>query len=254
MRLINKKVLITGGARGIGYGTANLFLREGADVFIVDMREEELEKAGAQLNNQQGRCETFVCDLTEEGSLYETLDNIWEYSGGIDILFNNAGIAVREAFLDTEVSRWRQIIDVNLTAMFTVSQYISKKMKETQIAGSIINMSSKNGLAGSSMLSHYNASKGGIVLLSQSMAVELAPFNIRVNVIAPGFIDTPLDQNLKKESEEPLDLTNRTPMKRLGTIEEVANCALFLASDESSYVTGSTLVVDGGHLANASEL
>ncbi|MFZ4453657.1 SDR family NAD(P)-dependent oxidoreductase [Salibacterium aidingense] len=254
MRLENKRVLITGGARGIGKGIAQLFLQEGANVILLDIRKMELEMTLQELKEIGKPCEAFACDLTDQDSLLKTLNSVWQLFNGIDILVNNAGKAVREPFLQTSVENWEDVLQLNLTSMFTVSQFISNRMKEYQMKGSIINMASKNGLAGSSMLSHYNASKGGIVLLSQSMAVELASFDIRVNAIAPGFIDTPLDQDLKTDNEENLALTNRTPMKRLGTIQEVANCALFLASDESSYVTGSTLVVDGGHLANASEL
>ena len=142
---------------------------------------------------------------------------------------------------------------VNVRAMFMLSHRIAKRMVETRVPGSIVNMSSKNGLAGSSKLTHYNTSKAGIHLLTQSMAVELAEHAIRVNAVAPGFIETPLDRELKQK-EMDLKLTERTPMKRLGTVEEVANAVFFLASSEASYITGTTLVVDGGHLANASEI
>lgn len=169
-------------------------------------------------------------------------------------IVNNAGIAVRESFASIPLDRWRKILDVNLNGTFILSQNICKRMIEAGIQGTVVNMASKNGLAGSSMLAHYNASKGGVLLLTKSMAVDLAPYGIRVNAVAPGFIDTPLDRKLKENEAERLVLTERTPMRRLGTVEETANAFLFLASDEASYITGTTLVVDGGHLANASDL
>lgn len=262
MRLNGKKVLITGGARGIGHGVAARFVQEGASVFIVDLREEQLIQSIEQLriqtqsmaNGSSIRLHSAVCDLADPDQVELTAKLAWDTLGGIDILINNAGIAVREPFTDIPYQRWLDIINVNLNAMFLLSQSTTKRMIAHGIQGSIVNMASKNGLAGSSMLAHYNASKGGVVLLTQSMAVDLAQHGIRVNAVAPGFIDTPLDRELKTKEENPLDLTTRTPMRRLGTIEETANAFLFLASDEASYITGTTLVVDGGHLANAGEL
>lgn len=262
MRLDGKRVLITGGARGIGLGVATRFLQEGASVFIVDLREEQLAKSAQQLKNEAqssatgeaDRVHYAICDLADPQQVEQTAKLAWDTLGGIDILINNAGIAVREPFTAIPYQRWLDILNVNLNAMFLLSQTISKQMIEHKISGSIVNMASKNGLAGSSMLAHYNASKGGVVLLTQSMAVDLAQFGIRVNAVAPGFIDTPLDRELKTKEENPLDLTTRTPMRRLGTIEETANAFLFLASDEASYITGTTLVVDGGHMANAGDL
>lgn len=253
MRMSGKRVLVTGAARGIGKGIAERFLREGARVILMDKRADELQETTAEFKQNNWKAERAVCDVSNEAELRtmaEWASNRWD---GIDILINNAGLAVRESFLDIPLSNWDKIMDVNLRAMFVLSQYIAKRMINDNIAGSIVNMASKNGLSGSSKLAHYNASKAGIHLLTQSMAVELAEHGIRVNAVAPGFIETPLDRELKQK-ESNLNLTEKTPMKRLGTVEEVANAVLFLASDEASYITGTTLVVDGGHLANASEL
>ncbi|WP_127579345.1 SDR family NAD(P)-dependent oxidoreductase [Paenibacillus koleovorans] len=258
MRLQGKRVLVTGGARGIGLGIAERFVREGASVFLLDVREEALAAAVNQLNAHQteGRSSTQaygeLCDLGNPEQITRVAQKAWQTLGGIDVLINNAGIATREPFTSIPYERWQQILNVNLTAMFQLSQWVANRIIADKLSGSIVNMASKNGLAGSTKLAHYNASKGGVVLLTQSMAVELAPHGIRVNAVAPGFIDTPLDRELKQK--EKLNLTARTPMGRLGTIEETANAFLFLASDESSYITGTTLVVDGGHLANAGEL
>jgi len=260
-RLQGKRALITGGARGIGYGIASRFLREGADVIILDVRKDQLAVALDSLRqetadsgkSQKLRVESIICDLADPNQIEHAATTAWKLFGGLDILINNAGIAVRETFTEIPFERWRNIIDVNLHAMFLLSQRISQYMIKEGIHGAIVNMASKNGLAGSSMLAHYNASKGGVVLLTQSMAVDLAKHGIRVNAVAPGFIDTPLDRELKEKEGQTLVLTDRTPMRRLGTIEETANAFLFLASDEASYITGTTLVVDGGHLANAGE-
>jgi len=195
---------------------------------------------------------TVVCDLNDEAAVARAAEEAWSAAGGLDILVNNAGIATREPFTDIPYERWLTILNVNLNAMFRLSQETVRRMIEQGTGGAIVNMASKNGLAGSGMLAHYNASKGGVVLLTQSMAVELARYGIRVNAVAPGFIDTPLDRELKHK-DDTLALTQRTPMGRLGTIEETANAFLFLASDEASYITGATLVVDGGHLAGAGE-
>lgn len=253
MKLRGKSAIITGGARGIGRGIALRFAEEGANVTIIDMREEEMidvQKASKYLT---GNIDIKKCDLSDFETTKTILDIIWDKQKKIDIVVNNAGIAAREPFIDITNKKWDQIMDVNIKAMFIVGQHISKKMIADKTGGVILNMGSKNGLAGGAQLTHYNVSKGGVNLLTQTMGVELAEYHIRVNSIAPGFIETPLDGELKQKDTN-LKITERTPMRRLGTIREVANTALFLVSDESSYITGTTIVVDGGHLANASDL
>lgn len=254
MRLQGKRALVTGGARGIGKGVAERFAEEGARVVLLDVRLEELKQAEAELKERGFDVVALACDLSAPEQIKEAAAAAWDVWGGLDILVNNAGIAYREPFLDIPADHWDRVIDINLKGMFVLSQLVSRRLVEQGTGGAIVNMASKNGLAASSMLAHYNASKGGVVLLTQSMAAELAAHGIRVNGVAPGFIDTPLDRELKLKENNTLHLTARTPMGRLGTIREVANAFLFLASDEASYVTGATLVVDGGHLANASEL
>ncbi|GAA3399636.1 SDR family NAD(P)-dependent oxidoreductase [Paenibacillus hodogayensis] len=254
MKLHGKKVLITGAAQGIGQGIAEKFAAEGAELYLLDVRAAELqETAEALLDRGAARVEHAVCDLSDLDAALAAAEQAWSTMGAIDVLINNAGIAFREPFSGISLDRWTKVMDVNVNAMFVLSQAIVNRMTERGQGGSIVNMTSKNGLAGSSMLAHYNASKGAVVLLTQSMAVELAPHGIRVNAVAPGFIDTPLDRKLKQQDSS-LNLTARTPMGRTGTVEEVANAFLFLASEDASYITGVTLPVDGGHLANAGEL
>jgi len=230
------------------------FLSEGAKVVVLDRNEEDLKEMQAELSSTGYKDMTrfVVCDLGQLELLEQAVTPALEDWQGIDILVNNAGIAIREPFVDIKLEHWHATMNVNLNAVFSLSQLAAKRMIAQGTGGSIVNMSSKNGLAASSMLAQYNASKAGICLLSQTMAIELAQYGIRVNAVAPGFIATPLDRSIREQENLPASL-DRTPMKRLGTIEEVANVFLFLASGESSYVTGTTLVVDGGHLANASE-
>ncbi|WP_167751430.1 SDR family NAD(P)-dependent oxidoreductase [Lentibacillus salicampi] len=252
MRLKGKNAIITGGARGIGKGIAERFVEEGAHVTIIDVRKADMLNQKIYKDYPENIA-IQECNLSNIKQTKAVLDAIWDKQGQIDIVINNAGIATREPFVEIAEETWDQVMSVNLKAMFIVGQHVSKKMMETGIAGSIVNMGSKNGLAAGAQLTHYNVSKGGINSLTQTMGTELASSQIRVNSVAPGFIDTPLDQVLK-DRDSNLELTQRTPMKRLGTIKEVANTVLFLASDEASYITGTTIVVDGGHLANAGDL
>lgn len=253
MRLKGKHAVVTGGARGIGRGIAKRFAEEGAHVTVVDIRKEDMLEAQKIGNDLPGNIEIQECDLSDSEQIKSAMDIIWNERGQIDIVVNNAGIAARERFIDIAEETWDEIMTVNLKAMFVIGQHVARKMIHAGISGSIVNMGSKNGLVAGAQLTHYNVSKGGINLLTQTMGTELARHQIRVNALAPGFIETPLDQELKEKDNE-LELTQRTPMRRLGTIREVANTALFLASDEASYITGTTIVVDGGHLANASDL
>ncbi|MBY7142833.1 SDR family oxidoreductase [Virgibacillus sp. NKC19-3] len=248
----NIRVLVTGAASGIGKGIAEKFLSQGAKVILLDKDELKLSETAKELESSTEVVESIICDLRNEKELQSSIDWTWNNLGGLDVLVNNAGLAIRESFVDIPLSTWDQIIDVNLRATFRLSQIVAKRMIEDKVSGSIVNISSKNGISGSSKLAHYNTSKAGINLLTQSMAVELATYNIRVNAVAPGFIDTPLDRELKQK-ENNLKLTEKTPMNRLGTVQEVANGVYFLASHQASYITGTTLIIDGGHLANASE-
>ncbi|MBT2218036.1 SDR family oxidoreductase [Virgibacillus dakarensis] len=247
-----KRVLVTGAASGIGKGIAEKFLLQQAKVILLDKNEALLHETMGVLGQKSEKTHAVVCDISKEDQLQSAIEQSWAFWGGLDILINNAGLAIREPFIDISTSNWDLIMNTNVRATFKMSQMITKKMIKNNIAGSIVNITSKNGLSGSSSLAHYNTSKAGINLLTQSMAVELAKYGIRVNAVAPGFIETPLDQTLKQE-ENLLEITDRTPMKRMGTCEEVSNGVFFLASEEASYITGTTLIIDGGHLANASE-
>lgn len=260
MRLENKRALITGGARGIGKAIAELFLLEGARVIVLDHRADILQATALELTELLGRhnlpserIKSVRCDLAQPDEIAAASRWCTEQFDGLDILINNAGVAFREDFAEITADHWNLVMNTNARSMFLLSQAVAADMIKRGIPGSIVNMSSKNGLAASAKLAHYNASKGAVQLLTQTMAVELAGYRIRVNSVAPGFIETPLDRELKAQ-DPGLALTDRTPMGRMGTPKEVAHAFLFLASDDASYITGATLVVDGGHMANAGAL
>jgi 3-oxoacyl-[acyl-carrier protein] reductase len=168
--------------------------------------------------------------------------------GRIDVLVNNAGIARFGRFLEITDKDWNDTLAVNLTGVFLCSQAAAKEMK-VQGSGAIVNMASTNGILGEPGLAPYNASKAGVVLLSKTMAIELAPYNIRVNSVCPGFILTDLVQEGGMSEEEIRDYTSKIPLNRYGRVEEVANAFAFLASDEASFITGAELVVDGGQIS-----
>lgn len=247
-------MLVTGAARGIGLAIARRFLEEGAQVVLLDRSGEELQGALTELENEgYSSAAAQVCDLRVPAQLEQSAAGAFAQFGGIDIVVNNAGIAFREAFLDISHEHWNAVFEINVRAVFRLGQLAARQMIAQGGGGTIINMSSKNGISASAELAHYNASKAAVILLTESMAVELAPYRIRVNAVAPGFVDTPLDRRLREESGLPSH-SEHTPMKRAATPREVANVFLFLASDDAAYVTGETVRVDGGHLANGSEL
>ncbi|MBD2843692.1 SDR family oxidoreductase [Paenibacillus sp. IB182496] len=257
--MAGKRVLVTGAAQGIGLGIARRFLAEGARVVLLDRDEAGLAEAlrSLQLLREDSAADanalTEVCDLGDPAALEAAAERAMTRLGGLDVLVNNAGIAYREAFLDIPLAQWEAVFDVNVRAAFRLGQLAARRMIADGHGGAIVNMSSKNGLSGSGELAAYNASKAALILLGESMAVELAPHGIRVNAVAPGFVDTPLDRRLREQQGLP-PVSARTPMGRAATIDEVAAACLYLASDEASFVTGATLRVDGGHLAAASEL
>lgn len=191
MRLAGKRALVTGAARGIGLGIAHRFLEEGAQVVLLDRSEGELLIALETLKDYGEKAAVEICDLRDVSQLEQSVAQAFERFGGIDIVVNNAGIAFREHFLDISVEHWDAVFDINVRAVYLIGQLAARQMISQGGGGAIINMSSKNGLSASSELAHYNASKAAVILLTESMAVELAAYGIRVNAVAPGFVDTP---------------------------------------------------------------
>ena len=249
--LQGKRVLISGGSSGIGLATAQRFLGEGSRVFLAGLDQREVDSALAGLS-PSGEVSGLACDVSLEGDVARMVAAAHRALGGIDVLINNAGTARRDPFLAIAAGDWDRVVAVNLRGMFLVAQTVSRRMVERG-GGVIINMSSTNGLAGEEDYAHYNASKGGVVLLTKTMAVELGRHGIRVNALCPGYIRTPLNEAISASiggaGFETAYTSARIPLGRAGQPGEVAAAYAFLASDDASFIHGTALVIDGGQLA-----
>jgi len=248
MRLENKVALISGGARGMGAVEAKLFASEGARIIIGDIREEEGRQVEAQINESGGECFFTHLDVTSEANWLEVVAQAVAKYGKLDILINNAGIFPMEKVEETTEESWDMVMDVNAKGVFLGTKSVIPAMRAAG-GGSIINLSSIAGLVGSTYSASYNASKGAVRLLTKSTAIQYAREGIRANSIHPGLIDTLMAANLLADEDLRQRRVATTPMGRVGRAEEVAYGALYLASDESSFMTGSELVIDGGFTA-----
>lgn len=246
-RLSGKNAIITGAGRGIGKAIAQKFLAEGANIMICDIVPERLENAAKDLS-KLGTVHHQVGDVTNPSFCDALVQNAQDTLGEINILVNNAGIAISQPFLEHSLENWDRTLDVNLRAMFILSQRVAKVMVEQGAGGTIVNMASSNGHMGERGLLAYNASKAGVLLLTKTMALELAPYDIRVNAVSPGFILTKLSYEALDESVI-AEYQNKIPLGRYGRPQEVANLFAFLASDEASFITGESVIIDGGQLA-----
>jgi NAD(P)-dependent dehydrogenase (short-subunit alcohol dehydrogenase family) len=252
VRLKGKVALITGGSTGIGKAIALRFAREGAKVAVTGRERTALEDTTREIVEQGGEVIYIQGDVSLSQDVRSMVDRTLERWGAIDILVNNAGICNPAPFLDLKEEEWDRHMAINLKGTFLAGQFVAREMVHRGIKGSIINMSSVNGLAAESDQAHYNATKGGINLLTMSMALELAPYGIRVNALCPGFIETRLTRPLINDPERIGPYLKTIPMGRVGQPEDIADVALFMASDESRYMTGHCLVVDGGQLIKLS--
>lgn len=246
-RFENKQVLITGAARGIGFEIAKQFLGEGAVVSLFDYNAENLTIAKKAFESGEHRVYTYTVDVSNRQQVFDAVA-IVEAIAPIDILINNAGIAHESPFLEIDEAEWKQIVAVNLTGMFYVSQAVCRNMARRK-SGVVVNMASKNGMDGEAGYAHYNASKGGVIMLTKTMALELAHLGIRVNAVCPGYIQTPMSMEIDSPEFVQKFVDRYIPLNRTGKVEEVAPAFLFLASHESSFMTGQVLVLDGGQLA-----
>jgi NAD(P)-dependent dehydrogenase (short-subunit alcohol dehydrogenase family) len=253
MRLKNKIALITGGTSGIGEATALLFAREGAKVAITGRSEGRGKSVAERIVSEGGKAIFIRTDVRRAAECRQAVDETLRAFAGLDILFNNAGVFYPHTILDCNEEEWDLQIDVNLKGTFLMSKAALPGMIERG-RGVIINNSSGWGIAGGDAAVAYCASKGGVVLLTKAMAIDHGRQGIRVNCICPGDVDTPMlpeDARMRglKWKDYLAGCANR-PMGRIGTADEIAKAALFLASDDSSFMTGAALVVDGGGLAD----
>ena len=253
MRLKNKIAVITGAARGIGRATAILFAKEGAKVTITGRSEERGRAVAERIMKDGGKAVFIRTDVRRAEECGHAVSEALRVFNGLDILFNNAGVFYPHTVLDCTESEWDEQIDVNLKGTFLMSKAALPRMIE-QHRGVIINNSSGWGITGGDSAVAYCASKGGVVLLTKAMAIDHGRQGIRVNCICPGDVDTPMlpeDARMRGlKWEDYLAGCAQRPMGRIGTTHEIAKAALFLASDDSSFMTGASLVVDGGGLAD----
>lgn len=246
MKLKNKIALITGSSRGIGKATALLFAKEGAKV-VINYLSTEKEKALAivdKIKKTGSEAIAIKCDVSQENEVKEMINKTVKTFGRIDILVNNAGIVYDIPLFERKIKQFKRTLEVNLLGNFLCSKYASKQMLG-KTGGKIINISSTNAINSFSPDAiDYDASKAGVITLTKDFAKELAP-TIQVNAVAPGWVDTDMNKNLPKKFIK--DETKKIYLKRFAKPDEIAKTILFLASDDASYITGSILVVDGGH-------
>ena len=255
MRLAGKRALITGGGSGIGRATAELFAREGAAVMVSGRRKAELEETVRCVSAAGGRAAFVQGDVSAPADAERMARETVAALGGIDLLVNNAGINVRNASVTSvPIEEWERLLRIDLTGVFLVSRFALLEMVKAGRGGSIVHVSSVAGIVGDPKLAPYNAAKGGVNLLTKNMALDYAPHGIRVNAVCPGRIWTPMPQSRLKPEDDPREILARwgknIPLGRVGMPEDIARAILFLCSDESSWITGTWLVVDGGVTAS----
>ncbi|MGA7292593.1 MAG: SDR family oxidoreductase [Terriglobales bacterium] len=254
MRLAGKVAIITGSASGIGRATALLFGREGAAIVLADVNAADGQRVADEIRQAGGRAFFETVDVTRAVDCNRLAERAIGEFGRIDILFNNTGIIRRATVLDLTEDEWDRVMAVNVKSIFLLSRVVIPHMQRAG-GGTIINTASGWGLAGGAKAAVYCASKGAVVLLTKAMAIDHGPQKIRVNCICPGDTDTGMlrdeAQQLGQDRSRFLDESAKRPLGRVGTPDEIAQAALYLASDASSFVTGTALIVDGGGLAGS---
>ncbi|MAZ01799.1 MAG: dehydrogenase [Sneathiella sp.] len=245
MRLKDKVAIVTGAAQGIGFGVAELFVREGAIVYLADVNGDAVAAAAKKLGDT---AISKICDISQKAACVQLVADVVKEQGHLDILVNNAGILRTGDVLEISEEDFDAVLGVNLKGAFLLSQAAGKVMVDQETGGSIINMSSVNAILTIPSILPYNVSKGGLNQLTRVMAVALAQRGVRVNGVGPGSIATEMLEKVMEDEAARKGVLSRTPMGRAGTPEEIAKVALFLASDDSSYITGQIVYADGGRL------
>ena len=243
MDLKDKVALVTGGARGIGKSIAMAFARAGADIVVADVNIEEAQKTASEIEGLGRKAMALSMDVTDFVKVEEALNKILDKFTNVDILVNNAGITKDNLLLRMAQQDWDAVLTLNLKGAFNCIKAVSRPMIK-QRSGKIVNIASIIGIIGNPGQANYSASKAGLIALTKTAAKELASRNINVNAIAPGFIQTDMTAKLPLELQQ--KMKEAIPMDRFGSADDVAAACLFLASEDSSYITGQTIVVDGG--------
>ena len=243
-----KAALVTGAGSGIGKAIATLFVQQGIRTAIIDIDEEKGRQLAADLGDSPAEVISLAGDVGSVQDVERIVSETASAFGGISIVVNNAGIQTERPFLELPVSEWDSIINTNLKGTFLVSQASARVMVRDRVAGRIVNISSVHQEMPRRGIAHYGASKGGVLMLTKVMALELAEHGITVNCVAPGAVATPMNQPFLDSPSLVEEFSGRVPVGRIAQSEEIARAVLFLAQDESSYITGTTVHVDGGVL------
>lgn len=249
MRLEDKVAIVTGAARGNGRAIALGFAQEGAHLVIADIDRETAQATAREIQDLDRKALALYVDVADKRSVAEMVERAYGEFGKVDILVNNAGVIGRDPFLEVTEEEWDRVLDINLKGSFLCGQAVAKRMVETESGGVIINISTIMTERTTATTVPYCASKGGVSTLTKGMAVALAPHNIRVAAIAPCIVWTDMSDALLSQPSVREAILNKIPLKRIAKPQALVGAAVFLASDEANYVTGSTIFVDGGMLA-----
>lgn len=247
-RFEDQVAIVTGAAHGIGLATTQRLAQEGAAVVVADLDYAEADRVAQTIQAAGGQAVAVAVDVTARAQVEAMLAFALERYDHVDVLCNIAGVALGEHFLEITDEKWQKTLDINLTGVFLCSQIVARHMVERRIEGRIVHMASTNGLVGEADLAAYNASKFGVVGLTMTMAIDLAPYKIRVNSVCPGLIKTRLTESARNDSQWTTDYLKKIPLNRFGEPEEVAAAVAYLASTDSGFITGHQLVIDGGQL------
>ena len=249
MRLKGRVAIVTGAGSGNGRGIALRFAEEGARIVAADLELRGAQDTVSLVEDAGGQAVAVHADVSRREHGESMVQAATDRFGGIDILVNNAGVETLIPLLELEESEWDRVVDTNLKGAFLCAQIAARTMVSGQRSGAIVNIASINAKIALAGQAHYTSSKGGLIMLTKAMALDLAPHGIRVNAIGPGVIETRMTESSLSNPERRAMLLSKVPLGRVGQPQDVANAALFLASDEASYITGTTLYVDGGWLA-----